>query len=56
MNTQIYVHIEKMLFKNQDEQFTSKVAKTVEEAQELVETGFEYVTTFEAKILFRKRK
>jgi hypothetical protein len=31
-------------------------AKTVEEAQKLVETGFEYVCSFDDMKLFRKRK
>jgi hypothetical protein len=40
----------------QDEEFICKVAKTVQEAAELVEAGFEYVTDVEASKLFRKRK
>ncbi|MEM2130108.1 MAG: site-specific integrase [Candidatus Bathyarchaeia archaeon] len=39
-----------------DEQFICKVAKTVEEAKELVESGFEYVTEMDGSKLFRKRK
>ena len=39
-----------------DDEFTSKVAKTVKEAQELVESGFEFVTTYEDNMIFRKRK
>jgi len=33
-----------------------KAAETVKEAKELVEAGFEYVTSFEGYKLFRKRK
>ena len=39
-----------------DDQFTCKVAKTLKEAKELVETGFEYVTDMNSTKLFRKRK
>jgi len=41
---------------NDDEEFHSAVAKTLREAQELIETGWEYVTTFNDVMLFRKRK
>jgi integrase len=40
----------------QDEEYLCKVAKTVEEAAELVEAGFEYVTDVDDLKLFRKRK
>jgi len=46
------------LIKTEDDEFISKVAKTVEEACALVEAGYEYVTEFrneEIKV-FRKRK
>ena len=33
-----------------------KTAKTVEEARELIESGFEYVTDLDSCKLFRKRK
>ena len=55
-NTMIYIHIEKMLFLSEDEQFVSKVAESISEAQKLVEAGFDYVTTFDNMMLFRKRK
>lgn len=58
-NTLIYIDIEKAIFNAPgDEEFTVRVAKTVEEACELIEAGFEYVTgeyTDGGKI-FRKRK
>jgi len=38
------------------EEFTCKVAGTLEEAKELIEAGFEYVTELNQKKLFRKRK
>jgi integrase len=39
-----------------NEEFTSAVAKNIQECQKLIEAGFEYVTDFEAAKLFRKRK
>ena len=55
-NTMVYIHIEKTLFQCEDEQFASKAAKSIPEAQKLVEAGFDYVTTFDNMMLFRKRK
>jgi len=51
-NTLIYTHL--MNFK--DDEFTSKVAKTLKEACELVEAGFEYITEMDGAKIFRKRK
>jgi len=51
-NTLIYTQL--MEFK--DDEFVCKVAKTVEEASQLIEIGFEYVCEFENPKLFRKRK
>ncbi|MDH5462273.1 MAG: hypothetical protein OEZ29_03870 [Candidatus Bathyarchaeota archaeon] len=39
-----------------EDQFTCKVAKTLEEAKKLVESGFEHVTDVNDAKLFRKRK
>ncbi len=46
------------LINMEDDEFTSKVATTVEEARALVESGFEYITEFreEGVKIFRKRK
>ena len=52
-NTLIYTHL--VDFGEEDE-FLSKVATNVEDAQKLIESGFEYVITFEDKMIFRKRK
>ena len=51
-NTLIYTHL--VNFK--DDEYISKVAKTVEEACKLVEAGFEYVCEIEGVKIFRKRK
>jgi hypothetical protein len=40
----------------EENEFISATAKTVQEAQKLIENGFEYVTTFEGIMIFRKRK
>jgi integrase len=40
----------------ESDEYTSAVAKNVNEAQKLVESGFEYVTTFDSIMMFRKRK
>lgn len=39
-----------------DDEFVSKVAKTVKESCMLIEAGFEYVTEMDRLKIFRKRK
>jgi len=56
LSTQKYIHLEKLLFDQQSDEFNAKVAKNVEDACKLVEVGFEYVTTIEGVQIFRKRK
>jgi len=56
LNTQKYIHLEKLLFDQQSDEFNVKVSKTVDETCKLVEVGFEYVTTIEGVQIFRKRK
>jgi len=51
-NTLIYIDLADF----ENEEYVCKVASTVEEASELVESGFEHVANFEDKMLFRKRK
>jgi integrase len=41
---------------DRDDNYTCKVAQTVEQATELIENGFEYVTEMDGIKLFRKRK
>lgn len=43
-NTLIYIDLENAIFQAQNDEFTVRVAKTVEEACQLIEVGFEYVT------------
>ncbi len=53
LNTMRYMHL--VTFETEDN-YVCKVAKTVKEAQELVELGFDFVTDVENCKLFRKRK
>ena len=55
-NTQMYVNMEKAFFPESSEDYTVKVADTLEEAIKLMEVGFEYHIEIEGKKLFRKRK
>jgi integrase len=51
-NTLVYTHL--VNFESDD--YICKVAKTVEEARSLIESGFEFVTDIQDSQLFRKRK
>jgi integrase len=51
-NTLVYTHL--VDFEN--DEYVCKVAKTVQEASALVESGFDYVTDVDGLKLFRKRK
>jgi len=51
-NTLVYTHL--IDFKN--DEYTSRVAKTIEEARQLLEQGFDYITEMENIKIFRKRK
>ena len=51
-NTLVYTQ----LIEFKDDEYTCKVAKSVEEASSLIEAGFEYVCDFDGNKLFRKRK
>ena len=52
-NTLIYTHL--VDFEQSDE-YASAIATTIQEAQKLIESGFEYVTEIDSIKLFRKRK
>jgi integrase len=55
-STERYIHIEKMLYMNgANDEFTVKVAHTLEEAIKLVEVGYEFHVEMEGLKLFRKR-
>jgi integrase len=55
-HTKKYVQLEKALFQGQSDEYVCKVAKTSEEAVELIELGFEYVNEINKAYLYRKRK
>lgn len=56
-NTLVYIDLERAIYGTpSEEEFTVRVASTLDEACELLEAGFDYVTDMEGKKLFRKRK
>lgn len=56
-NTMVYINIERAIYgEHGDDDFTTKVATTVEEDRELIEAGFEYVTERDGVKIYRKRK
>ncbi|MEM1551633.1 MAG: tyrosine-type recombinase/integrase [Candidatus Bathyarchaeia archaeon] len=55
-NTEIYINIENALFPESSEEFHVKVARSIDEAVQLVEQGFEYVCEMDGAKIFRKRK
>jgi len=54
-NTLLYIQLANAIFNQDSGSYTSRVAKTVEEAQQLIEAGFEYVCDIDNVKLFRKR-
>jgi integrase len=56
-STETYVHIDKMLYLNSNnDQFVCKVADTLEEVLKLVEAGYEFHVEIQGHKVFRKRK
>jgi len=51
-STMIYTH----LVNFEGDEFTCRTAKTLEEAKQLIEAGFDYVTDMDGCKLFRRRK
>jgi hypothetical protein len=51
-NTLVYTH----LVNAQDDEYVTKMAWNLEEACELLEAGFDYVTDMEHAKIFKKRK
>ena len=54
--TEVYINLEAAVFDELSNEFIVKVAKTLDQACDLVKTGFEYVTDMEDAKLFRRRK
>lgn len=55
-NTEIYINIERTIFKESSDGFTVKVVEKPEEIKALLEVGFEYVCQKDNLIFLRKRK
>lgn len=56
-STMVYINIERAIYGELiDEEFTSRVALTIEDDRELIEAGFEYVTERDGAKIYRKRK
>jgi integrase len=54
--TLLYIQIEHTLFKDGDNQFTVKIAKTPGEIKRLLQVGFDYVCQKDGMVFLRKRK
>jgi 2-keto-3-deoxy-L-rhamnonate aldolase RhmA len=52
-NTLIYTQLVEF---EENDKYCTAVAKTIEDAQELLSVGFEYVCTYRDVMIFRKRK
>jgi len=55
-DTLLYVQLAETIFKETTDEFTVRVAKSLDDACNLLEAGFEYVTDMDEVKLFRKRK
>jgi len=55
-NTLIYIQLGEAIFKDEDDAFICKAARTAEEAKPLIEAGFSYECEFDGVKLFKKRK
>jgi len=56
-STLIYIDLERGIFNSpKNDEYTVRVAKTLDEACNLLEAGFEYVTNMDDAKIFRKRK
>jgi len=55
-NTEIYITIERTVFKPSSDEYTVKVSNELEEIKELLEIGFKYICAKEDLVFPRKRK
>jgi hypothetical protein len=55
-NTLKHIQLEEALFKNINDEFVCKIARTIDEIINLIELGFEFVCEFDHIKTFRKRK
>lgn len=54
--TSLYIHLDKVLFKESNDSFAVKAVRNVDEIASLLETGFEYHCEKDGMMFFRKRK
>lgn len=52
----LYLQLAETIFRETDDEFTVRIAKTSEEIKQLLEVGFEYVVDKDGLMFFRKRK
>jgi hypothetical protein len=52
----IYINIEQATFLSETDEWTCKTATTIQEATQLIEAGFQYITEIDNTKLFKKRK
>lgn len=55
-HTRKYVILEKAIYHSYSDDFICKVAKTADEAKDLIDLGFEFVNEINGSFLYRKRK
>ena len=56
-NTEIYINLEQAIFsEGEDNEYTTRITKTIKGSRALIEVGFEFVTDMDGYKLFRKRK
>jgi integrase len=55
-STDVYINVEASYYLKDSDEWICKIASTVKEDAELIETGFEYVTERDGLKLFKKRK
>jgi hypothetical protein len=56
-STLIYIDLENAIFSSpEDEEYTVRVAEIMDEACDLLEAGFDFVTEMDGLKIFRKRK
>jgi integrase len=55
-DTLLYIQLAETIFKETTDEFTVRVAKSLDDACSFLEAGFEYVTDMDGVKLFRKRK
>lgn len=56
ISTEIYMHIEQMLYHGTDNRYIVATARTTDERMKLIETGFEKHDEIDGTAIYRKRK